>query len=105
MVESLSSQVASQTLSSTPAGHTGWLNFFAFLITMSLVAGFTWLITGRYRKQETIIEIYEDDLPAIEQKANILPQTANEEIELWRSRLEHLYLDVPAVDPRQSEDT
>jgi len=111
MVTALSSQVSSQVANQVAATvpgvtppHNGWLDLLAFLLTMGLVAVFTWLLTGRYRSQQIQepIRISHPELsPAMPMRSE--EKAASEEIELWRSRLEYLYLDVPAVDPRGPE--
>jgi cyanate permease len=98
----MASILSNQVSTSTPvvaATQNGWLEFFAFCLTMGLVALFTWLLTGRYhRSTSPPLSLH----PELEPAASA--QTEVEEIELWRSRLEYLYLDVPAVDPRSPED-
>lgn len=95
MLDSLSTQAAS-----VPAFPHLWTSLLAFVLSMGLVVLLTWILTGHSRREkrqesnELVIMVELVEQPAME---------SNEEIELWRSRLEHLYLDVPAVDPRTED--
>lgn len=96
MLDSLSSQAAT-----APVFAHLWTSLLAFMLSMGLVALLTWILTGRTRLQQEVHQEPEEIVITVELIEQPLQQA--EETELWRSRLEHLYLDVPAVDPRKED--
>ena len=57
------------------------------------------------RQQKTSGMLFsESEKPLFKEDFQVFAEQQPEEIELWRSRLEYLYLDVPAVDPRGADD-
>jgi cyanate permease len=95
---------ASSSYSQLPVMHNFWSLVLLFMLTLTLVSvlSWIWLMRRQQKSGESLFAESEDAF--VKERFQVFPEEQPEEIELWRSRLEYLYLDVPAVDPRGSED-